>query len=71
MSPIYLYLCEECGNEFEVRRYRFDAPILTLCPECKGNAHLKVTACSFTFGFRLTERSHEVGGPKDEVERDV
>lgn len=33
--PIYEYLCNSCGREFEINQSMQDPP-LEICPECKG-----------------------------------
>ncbi len=39
--PIYTYLCENCGVQFE-KQQRFSDPMLTRCPECGKKSLRKV-----------------------------
>jgi len=42
------------------------------CPRCGVKAMRKYTAVAHTFGFRLTDACHEIGGPKwAELTRDI
>lgn len=69
--PIYLYRCDKCKYDFEIISLNFDEGSVKKCPQCGKMAKRKVAAANFSFGWRLTARSHERFGPKDEVERDV
>ena len=48
--PIYEYVCNECGHEFETLQKMSDAP-LGDCPECKKSALKKKISAP---GFRLS-----------------
>ena len=48
--PIYEYICNECGHEFETLQKMSDAP-LSDCPECKKSALKKRISAP---GFRLS-----------------
>lgn len=48
--PIYEYVCNECGHEFETLQKMSDAP-LSDCPECKKSALKKKISAP---GFRLS-----------------
>lgn len=68
--PLYVYECPECSRLFEhilpsVERLK------QVCPNCQKEAQLKVSTVNWSFGWRLTDRCHEVGGPQNEVERDI
>ena len=73
--PIYEYECPICTDStgkalrFEVRQ-GYNDKALVRCPKCKTVCKRLISAVNHTFGFRLTEKSHERGN-KDEVERDV
>ena len=64
---IYEYECP-LGHQFEVRRY-FDASV-EKCPRCRRMARRIMSVVNSSFGWRLTDASHEVGAI-DELERDV
>jgi len=68
--PIYEYFCQGCGYRFEKLR-RLTARDLTSCPKCGAKADRQISVVNHTFGWRLTVRSHEIGGPKEEMERNV
>lgn len=48
--PIYEYVCNECGYDFETLQKMSDAP-LSDCPECKKSALKKKISAP---GFRLS-----------------
>ena len=48
--PIYEYVCNECGHQFETLQKMSDAP-LSDCPECKKSALKKKISAP---GFRLS-----------------
>lgn len=71
--PTYDYVCEKCGNEFEVFQSMND-PKLTKCPDkdCKGRVHRKLgTGAGFVFkgsGFYITDyrsESYKAAAKKD------
>ena len=68
--PLYEYQCGACGTEFEIISHSFDLDS-ALCPECKGISRRKMATFNFSVGWRMTERSHNRFGPKEEVERDT
>ena len=41
------------------------------CPQCGMKAGRKYTAIPALFGWRLTDRCHDIGGPDVELERDI
>jgi putative FmdB family regulatory protein len=43
--PIYEYLCDKCGHEFEREQRMTDAPVKT-CPSCKGRKVTKLISRS-------------------------
>jgi len=77
--PTYEYECPHCNNGdgralvFQVRQTDYDRHLVR-CPKCRAVARrLMSSGTSYSFGWRLTERSHTggVGDPKDEVEKDI
>jgi putative FmdB family regulatory protein len=67
---IYLYQCLKHGM-FEVSKSMANAPLPEACPECGQQAQRKYVGLPFSFGFKLSDRSHERFGPRDEFVRDV
>lgn len=53
--PIYEYLCEKCGKEFELIVFKEEDVV---CPEC-GNRDLKKKMSTFGFsvGYKFTPSS--------------
>ncbi len=55
--PTYEYLCEECGNRFDVRQ-RFSEDPITTCPQCTGSVRRVLHASGVIFkgsGWYLTD----------------
>ena len=69
--PLYPYRCRYCNHSFEVKKPIEASSYLERCPECGARADRVFTSVPFSFGWRLTDRSHERFGPRDEVEKDV
>ena len=69
--PIYVYRCVQCNKEFEIISHCFNSDGAKPCPECGSRAERIIAPINWSFGWRLTERSHERFGPRDEYERDV
>ncbi|KKL97116.1 hypothetical protein LCGC14_1837690 [marine sediment metagenome] len=73
--PRYEYECPVCTNSkgvalrFEVKQGYTDRALVR-CPKCKTMARRLISVVNHTFGFRLTDASHERFA-KDEFERDV
>ena len=67
--PLYEFECPSCKHRFELLK-RYSDRALTKCPECRANAKRLISVVNHTFGWRLTEASHEDGNP-DELEKDV
>lgn len=66
--PIYEYSCLKCGHNFEIiTTYSGE---LVNCPICSGEVERLLSTFNHTFGWRLTEQSHERFA-KDEFERDI
>lgn len=68
---IYVYQCSECNQSFEVKKPIADVLRPEYCSQCGTMALRKYTPLPFSVGWRLSDRSHERFGPKDEYERDV
>ena len=49
--PIYEYICEKCGDEFEMLVFRSDEPV---CPSC-GNKQptKKMSSFGFSVGYKF------------------
>ena len=70
--PLYEFRCENCTKTFDVRCPMSEVKETATCPSCGGAASRRYSPITFSFGWRLTDRSHnERFGPKDEYERDV
>ena len=57
MSPVYLFKCD-CGHEFEELR-AVDLRECAICPKCGKTATRKFTPIPFSFGWTLSDASHE------------
>jgi len=68
--PLYEYECPSCGHRFEKIQNRGDSAIV-YCRDCRTVARRLVSMVNHSFGWRLTEASHERFGPRDEHEKDV
>ena len=68
--PIYEYKCEPCRFKFEALKNIKDRHNAN-CPKCGQSAGKVMSVVNHTFGFRLTDRSHERFGPRDEYEKDI
>ena len=44
--PIYEYVCQKCGHDFEVMQKMSDKP-LTRCPKCRGRLEKIISQTSF------------------------
>jgi putative FmdB family regulatory protein len=56
--PIYEYICEKCGNEFELLVFRDEEP---LCPACgEKNPVKKMSSFGFSAGHGF--KSSSTGG---------
>lgn len=68
--PIYEYLCQGCGHQFEKLRTLENRDMVS-CPDCGARATRKISVVNHTFGWRLTDESHNVKFHKDELERNI
>lgn len=53
--PIYEYICDDCGRQFETNQSMRDLPI-EICPECKGTVRRIISGGS---GFILKSAGSE------------
>ncbi len=67
--PLYEFECESCKTRFTVKKLVEDRRT-SECPSCGNLAVLVISVVNHTFGWRLTEASHERFA-KDEWERAV
>ena len=44
--PIYEYLCESCGKEFEEWQ-KFSDPVVDVCPDCGGHSRRLISQSTF------------------------
>jgi putative FmdB family regulatory protein len=44
--PIYEYLCESCGKEFEEWQ-KFSDPVVDTCPDCGGHSRRLISHSTF------------------------
>lgn len=66
----YEYECSECQHTFEVR-HSMTEDYTAKCPKCGGECKRKFSPIPFSFGWRLSEKSHEIGTPKEAMEKAV
>ncbi|MFH1112978.1 MAG: zinc ribbon domain-containing protein [Pseudomonadota bacterium] len=61
--PIYEYLCEKCGKEFEEWQKFSDAPV-DHCPDCGGHSHRLISQSTFVLkgtGWYVTDYARKDG----------
>jgi len=68
--PLYVYQCPKCGTNFEAQKPITDRETAK-CPQCGADAQKMMSTCNWSFGWRLSDKSHERFGPRDEYERDI
>ena len=68
--PLYDYLCLGCKVKFEALK-KTDERATAPCPRCGAVTPKVMSACNFTFGWTLSERSHERFAPKNEFVRAI
>lgn len=50
--PIYEYVCEACGQEFEKMMRFSEADLSPLCPSCGSNeTHKQISRLASSFGY--------------------
>ncbi len=69
--PRYDYYCEPCQLKFETIKPMSQCSENVSCPKCGSSSERVYGVVNFSFGWRLSERSDERGGPTDEFVRDV
>ncbi|MCX8109923.1 MAG: zinc ribbon domain-containing protein [Syntrophorhabdaceae bacterium] len=58
--PIYEYICDKCGNEFEVIVFRDEKQS---CPRCGAeNPTKKMSSFGFSVGYKFKPSSSGAGG---------
>ena len=67
--PLYEYLCS-CGLKFDALK-NVDEGGTAECPKCGKRATKVMSVVNHSFGWALSERSHERFGPRDEYVKDV
>ena len=68
--PLYEYCCPDCRVKFEVRKPMAEREKAG-CPQCGQSSDKVMSTFGFTFGWTLSDRSHERFGPRDEYIRAV
>ncbi len=68
--PLYEYECAK-GHRFEKFNPMSQSGEDSVCPKCRGVARRLMSVASFSVGWRLTDACHEIGGPRDEFEKDL
>jgi len=73
--PLYQYECASCKVKDKPLRFDVVKPMVEAshpenCGKCGENALRIFSPTPNSFGWRLTDASHEVGNP-DELERDI
>jgi putative FmdB family regulatory protein len=69
--PIYQYVCDECGFEFERMQSFHDAPLDT-CPECGGSVRRVISPVGVIFkgsGWYITDSRRQISGSKKPAEK--
>ncbi len=62
--PIYEYVCNDCGYDFERLQSFSDAP-LESCPECDGRVRRVISAAGVIFkgsGWYVTDSRRQIAG---------
>jgi len=68
--PLYEYICDACGRQFELIR-KFSDPPLEKCPTCGGTVRKLVSSPAFQFkgtGFYITDYAKKDQGPATQSE---
>jgi putative FmdB family regulatory protein len=66
--PLYEYHCRPCNVRFELIKHR-DMRCGS-CPKCGQTVMPSMSVFDFSVGWRLSERSHERFGPREEYVKD-
>ncbi len=66
--PLFEFSCDKCGR-FEAAR-RYDQLSSVRCPACRGEVRRVYSPLAFSFGWRLSDESHE-RGHKDQLVKDI
>ena len=68
--PLYEYICHNCELKFEVQKLMVNRAKAD-CPQCGQSAEKVMSTTNFTFGWTLSDRSHNRFGPKEEMVRAI
>ncbi len=67
---LYLYFCPLCDFSFEIKKPMANSGEDETCPKCGVRAMRRYTPVFHTFGWKLSDASHEKGH-QDELVRNV
>lgn len=67
--PIYQYRCRKCDKIFDILDKMPGKPEFK-CPDCGKLSERIMSACNYTFGWRLSDDSH-IRGHKDKLVKDI
>jgi putative FmdB family regulatory protein len=68
--PLYEFYCESCQLKFEALK-TVDERHEAQCPQCGKSVPKVMSIVNHTFGWTLSDRSHERFGPRDEFVKNV
>ena len=69
---IYPFYCQRCDHYFDVKKTIAEVSRVEDCPLCGQPAERKYTPIPHSFGWRLTDESHnKIGHKKDEIEKAI
>ena len=69
--PLYEYLCDACGDQFELIR-RFSDPPVEACPVCGGSVHKLLSSAAIQFkgsGWYVTDYAKKNNASESETEK--
>ena len=64
--PFYDFICDECGNELEIR-FPYNSTIAVTCGTCGSKMRKKITAVSVRFkgsGWASKDETHNEAGER-------
>jgi len=64
------YVCHICGEKFD-DMMPYGARDFSTCPKCQCLSEKVLSPVNFTFGWKLSDESHNIRGHKDEFVRDI
>lgn len=68
---VYTYRCAVCDVGFDVKKSMFLAGRPEICPHCGSIGRRVYHPLPFSFGWRLTESSHEIGNDPNQWEKNI